>query len=150
MLRKLFGEGTKSKKPLQSQTIGNVTGAAQQVQAGSDATADQNTQAANQQHGLTGAEVVALLETFLEEIATSNLSSAQKNELLDYLKPTQREASKDQPNKELMRANLKQVSETMKSLKKTTEAGKSLWTTGAEVFKAIAPWVGVATAFFGL
>ena len=30
------------------------------------------------------------------------------------------------------------------------EAGKTLWETGVEVFKAIAPWVGVATAFFGV
>ena len=30
------------------------------------------------------------------------------------------------------------------------EAGKTLWETGVEVFKAIAPWVGVATAFLGV
>jgi hypothetical protein len=89
-------------------------------------------------------------EMLLEEIATSSLSSTQKNELLDYLKPAQREVSKNQPNKELVKVNLKQVSEAMKSLNETTEAGKSLWIMGVEVFKAISPWVGVATAFFGL
>lgn len=150
MLRKLFGEGAESKKPSQSQTMGNVTGAAQQVQAGTDATVAQATQAANQQHGLTGAEVVALLEKLQEEIDTSNLPSTQKNELLDYLKPAQREVSKNQPNKELVKVNLKQVSDAMKCMNETTEAGKNLWRTGAEVFRAIAPWVGVATAFFGL
>lgn len=150
MLRKLFGGGAESKKPSQSQTIGNVTGVAQQVQAGKDATATQTTKAANQQHGLMGAEVVTLLEKLREEITTSGLSSAQKNELLDYLKPAQREICKNQPDKELVKVNLKKVSEAMKSLNETTEAGKRLWTTGAEVFKVIAPWVGVATAFFGL
>jgi hypothetical protein len=150
MLRKLFGGEAESKKPSQSQTMGSVTGTAQQVQAGADAMATQTTQTANQQNGLTGTEVLSLLEKLREEITISSLSSEQKNELFDYLNPVQREVIKTQPQKELVKVNLKQVSETMKSLKETTEAGKSLWTTGAEVFKEISPWVGVATTFFGL
>jgi hypothetical protein len=42
------------------------------------------------------------------------------------------------------------VSETLKTLKDTTEAGKSLWQTGADIFKTVAPWLGVAVHFFGI
>jgi hypothetical protein len=38
----------------------------------------------------------------------------------------------------------------MKNLQETSEAAKGLWQTGAEIFKAIAPWLGVAVHFFGL
>ncbi|MFM2432891.1 MAG: hypothetical protein RLZZ511_4105 [Cyanobacteriota bacterium] len=60
-----------------------------------------------------------------------------------------REAAKAQPDKGLIGGNLKQVSETMKQLKETTEAGKSLWATGVEVFKTIGPWVGLAAGLLG-
>ena len=73
-----------------------------------------------------------------------------KEELADCLKVVKREAQKETPNKELMTGNLKQVGEVMKGLKETTEAGKSLWETGGEVFTAIAPWLGVATSVFGV
>ena len=82
-------------------------------------------------------------------IEGAEISQEQKEELLDYLKPAMREAGKEKPDKESAKQNLQKVSETMKNLKETTEAGKSLWQTGTEVFKAIAPWIGVATAFFG-
>lgn len=49
-----------------------------------------------------------------------------------------------------MGQNLKQVSENLKTLNDTTEAGKSLWQTGAEVFKAIASWLGIAAAVLGI
>jgi hypothetical protein len=45
--------------------------------------------------------------------------------------------------------NLKNVGETMKNLKETTEAGKMIWATGVEVFKAIGPWVGLAAGLLG-
>ena len=77
-------------------------------------------------------------------------SQEQQEEVLDYLRPAKREAGKPEPNKELVGQNLKQVSETMKILKDTTEAGKSLWKTGQEVFPTIAPWLGVAAKFFGM
>jgi hypothetical protein len=48
-----------------------------------------------------------------------------------------------------MGQNLKTVWETMKGLKETTEAGKTLWQTGVEVFKAVGPWVGLAANFLG-
>jgi hypothetical protein len=98
---------------------------------------------------LTGADVVALLGKLQAAIESSSLTMAQKEELQDYLKPTQREAGKEQPDKELMGQNLKNVGETMKNLKETTEAGKTIWTTGVEVFKAIGPWVGLAAGLLG-
>lgn len=71
-----------------------------------------------------------------------------KEELADYLKVVKQEAQKESSNKELIAGNLKQVGEVMRDLKKTTEAGKSLWQTGGDVLKAIALWLGVAASVF--
>ena len=149
MLDKLFGK----KQPTQSQTLSNVTvngGQIQAGQAGGDLTQSQSGQIANQQQGLTGDDVLALLEKLRGAIATTNISAEQKEEMLDYLKSAKREVGKENPDKELVGRNLKQVGETMKTLKETTEAGKSLWQTGAEVFKAVSPWLGTAAALLGL
>jgi len=149
MLDKLFGK----KQPAQSQTISNVTvngGQMQAGQAGNDLTQNQSGQMATQQQGLTGDDVLALLEQLRGAIATTDISAEQKEEMLDYLKSAKREVGKENPDKELVGRNLKQVGETMKMLKETTEAGKSLWQTGAEVFKAVSPWLGTATALLGL
>jgi len=149
MLDKLFGK----KQSAQSQTISNVTvngGQLQAGQAGGNLTQSQSGQMATQQQGLTGADVLALLEQLRGAIATTNISAEQKEEMLDYLKSAKREVGKEKPDKELVGRNLKQVGETMKTLKETTEAGKSLWQTGAEVFKAVSPWLGTAAALLGL
>jgi hypothetical protein len=148
MLDRLFGK----KQPTQSQSIGKITtngGQVQVGQAGGDVAQAMSGENAGQQQGLSGAEVVALLEKLMGAIESSSLTAAQKEELQDYLKPTKREAAKEQPDKELMGKNLKNVGETMKNLKETTEAGKTIWATGVEVFKAIGPWVGLAAGLLG-
>ncbi len=137
----------------QSQTLSNatITGSSVQMgQAGGDLQQQQTADLQTQQHGITGADVVALLEKLEAAVNESSLDAAQKEELLDYLRPAKREAGKETPSKDLMGQNLKQVSETLKTLNETTEAGKSLWKTGVEVFKAVAPWLGIALSVFGL
>ena len=144
-------EPSKAGKPDQSQSLSNVTltgGMVQLGQAGRDLQQNQTGELQTQQQGITGAEVVTLLEQLEVAVKGSSLDPALQEELLDYLRPAKREAAKENPSKKLVGQNLKQVSETMKTLKETTEAGKSLWQTGAEVFKAVAPWLGVAAAFF--
>jgi hypothetical protein len=140
-------------QPTQSQTMSNVSftggGMVQQAQAGRDLHQIQSDNQQPQQQGITGAEVVKLLESFESAIKASSLSATQQEELLDYLRPAKREAGKDSPNKELVGQNLRQVSDTLKMLKDLTEAGKSLWNTGKDILQAIAPWLGVALHFFG-
>lgn len=146
-------EPSKSQPPNQSQSLSHVSvtgGMVQLGQAGGDLQQNQSGELQTQQQGITAAEVVTLLEQLESAIKGSALSSAQQEELLDYLRPAKREATKETPQKELVGQNLKQVSETMKTLNDTTEAGKSLWQTGVEIFKTVAPWVGVAAAFFGV
>jgi hypothetical protein len=141
MLDKLFGK----KSPTQSQSIGNITtngGQVQVGQAGNDLAQAMSGENASQRQGLSGADVVALLEQLMGAIESSTLTAEQKESLQDYLKPTKREAAKEEPDKALMGANLKNVGET-------TEAGKTIWTTGVEVFKAIGPWVGLAAGLLG-
>ena len=149
MLDKIFGKKGQAETPKQSQSMSGIGGSGQQIQAGRDAIATQQAQQATQQQGLTGADVVALLAQ-LQGAIEAAVDSAVKEELVDCLKVAKREAQKETPNKDLMTGNLKQVGEVMKGLKETTEAGKSLWETGGEVFTAIAPWLGVATSVFGV
>ncbi len=148
--KKRPSESSDSKQPSQSQSIGgSVTGSTVQMgQAGGDQQQSQTAETQSQQQGLTGAEVVALLSQLETAVTASALTTEQQAELLDYLRPAKREAGKEKPKKELVGQNLKQVSETLKTLKDTTEAGKSLWQTGVEVFKAVAPWIGVAVGVF--
>ena len=146
-------EPSKSEKPSQSQSLSNVTltgGMVQLGQAGGDLQQHQQGELQTQQQGITGAYVVTLLERLEAAVKGAALDPTQQEELLDYLRPAKREAAKETPSKELVGQNLKQVSETMKTLKDTTEAGKSLWQTGTDIFKTVAPWLGVATAFFGI
>jgi truncated hemoglobin YjbI len=146
-------DAAKSQPAGQSQSISNVTlngGMVQLGQAGGNLQQNQTGDLHTQQQGITGADVVALLERLETAVKGTSLSPSQQDELLDYLRPAKREASKEEPNKELVGQNLKQVSETMQTLKETTEAGSSLWQTGVDVFQTIAPWLGVATAFFGI
>ncbi|MBD2592746.1 hypothetical protein H6G74_00180 [Nostoc spongiaeforme FACHB-130] len=139
-------------QPSQSQSISgvNLTGSAiQQGQAGRDLQQSQSSKLDTQQQ-ITNTDVVKQLENLETAVKAASLTPDEKDELLDYLRPAKREASKEEPNKDLVGQNLKQVNETLKTMKETTEAGKSLWQTGQEVFQAIIPWLGVAAKFIGM
>jgi hypothetical protein len=139
-------------QPTQSQQIGNVTlngGQMQVAQAGRDVAQVMSGENAGQQQGMTGAEAIALLEKLAGAIASSGIPEEQKKKMMVNLEAAKQEAEEKEPNKGLMGANLTKVGETMKSLKDTTEAGKSLWQTGGEILKAIAPFVGMAVGFWG-
>ncbi|WNZ44527.1 hypothetical protein Q2T42_22265 [Leptolyngbya boryana CZ1] len=143
--------------PTQSQSIGgNVTGSqVQMAQAGRDLTAVQLGDSDDQTQGMTISEVVQLLEKLETAIKSSGVAETEQEEMLDYLDAAKKEAKKEaakkkEANKTLIGENLKQVSETMKNLQETSEAAKGLWQTGAEILKAIAPWLGVAVHFFGI
>lgn len=150
--KKPQSQASDSPQPTQSQSIGgSVTGSTVQMgQAGGDLRQNQMAENQSVQQGITGAEVVELLAQLEAAVKTSALTPDQQEELLDYLRPAKREASKDEPKKELVGQNLKQVSETLQTLKDSSEAGKSLWKTGVEIFKAVAPWIGVAVSVFGV
>lgn len=147
----MFGK-KQPQQPSQSQSLSNVTltgGVIQQGQAGRDLTQVQSGHLETSQQ-MTSAAVVEYLEKLETAVKATTLTQEQQEEVLDYLRPAKREASKPQANKELVGQNLKQVSETLKTMKDTTEAGKSLWKTGQEVFTAIAPWLGVAAKLIGI
>lgn len=147
----MFGK-KQPKQPSQSQSMSGVTvnsGVVQQAQAGRDLQQIQSGNLKTQQE-ITNTEVVKQLENLETAVKASALTQEQKDKLLDYLRPAKREAAKEEGSKDLVGQNLKQVNETLKTVKETTEAGKSLWQTGQEVFKAIAPWLGVAAKFIGL
>ena len=139
-------------QPTQSQSMSGLSltgGMVQQAQAGRDLQQNQSGSQETHQQGMTGSDVVKRLEALESAIKASALSTTQQEELLDYLRPAKREAAKDAPGKGLVGDDLKQVNETLKNLKESTDAGKGLWTTAQETFQAIAPWLGVASHFFG-
>jgi hypothetical protein len=147
----MFGK-KRPEQPTQSLTMRGVTvsgGAVQLGQAGRDLQQLQSGNLETSQE-ITSAEVVKQLESLEAAVKTSALAQSQQEEVLDYLRPAKREATKDGGNKELVGQNLKQVSETLKMVKDSTEAGKSLWKTSQEVFIVIAPWLGVAAKFIGM
>jgi hypothetical protein len=115
----------------QSQSISGtqITGAqVQQGQAGQVLAQNQTGNLSAHQQGLSGTEVLRLLEDL--EVAKD-------------------EAEEKNANKDLIAQNLKKVSEALETVNKATDTGKSLWQKGQEVFKAIAPWLGSAAKLLG-
>lgn len=151
--KKPQSESNKSEKATQSQSLSDVTitgGALQMGQAGGDLQQSQVTDQQTDQQVITATEVVKQLEQLESAVNQSALTDAQKGALLPYLSVAKQEAAKDSPNKSLVEQTLKPVSETLKTLNETSEAGKSLWKTGVAVFKVVAPWIGVALSVFGV
>ena len=147
----MFGK-KQPKEPSQSQSMSGVTvnsGVVQQGQAGGDL---QQTQSGNleTQQEITNTEVVKQLENLETAVKASALPQEKKDKILAYLRPAKLEAAEEGGDKDLVGKNLKKVNETLKTVKETTETGKSLWQTGQEVFKSIAPWLGVAAKLIGM
>lgn len=119
-------------------------------QAGGDLQQSQATEQQTDQQVITVTEVVKQLEQLESAVTQSALTAEQKGALLPYLSVAKQEVAKETPNKSLVEQTLKPVSETLKTLNETTEAGKSLWKTGVEVFKVVAPFLGLALSVFGI
>ncbi|MBW4487861.1 MAG: hypothetical protein KME12_08730 [Trichocoleus desertorum ATA4-8-CV12] len=135
----------------QSQSIdgANVVGSQiQMTQAGRDATANQvgNLAAQQQGLGLTGADIVKLLEELETEVKAAQLPADQEEEALDYLKSAKREAKQEDADKDVVAKNLKRMGDAIETADKATK----LWDKTQAVFKEIAPWLGAATKFLGL
>lgn len=145
---------SESDKPSQKQDLSglSITGSSGVMigQAGGDLQQNLSAGDTTQQQSITQTQVVEHLADLESTVSSSTLTDAQKAEILDYLKPAKREAGKESPKKPLITQNLQQVGETVKSLKETAEDGESLWNTATKVFKAIAPWLGIALATLGL
>lgn len=136
-----------NKKPNQDQSISgsNVVGSQiQMTQAGRDATASQAGNLAAQQQGITGADVVKLLEELETAIKQAAIDAQPQQTLLNSVGAAKDEAKRDDADKEMVAKNLKRAGEMMETLNKQAEAGKGLWEKGKAVFSAIVPWLGSA------
>jgi hypothetical protein len=146
----MFGKKKpQSEQPTQSQSIDGANVVASQIQmtqAGQDATANQVGDLAAQQQGLSGADVVKLLEELETEVKAAQLLIDQEEAVLDYLKSAKREAKQEDADKDMVAKNLKRVGDAIEGADKATK----LWDKTQEVFKKIAPWLGAATKFLGL
>jgi len=148
----MFWKKPQPDQPGQSQSISGTqinNAQVQQTQAGRDATANQSGNVGQQQSGITGADVVKLLEELEAAVKGAGLTSQQQEEALDYLKPAKREAAKENADIDLVAQNLKKVGEALGTVDKASDAGKNLWQKGQQVFGAIAPWLGIASKVLG-
>ncbi len=59
-----------------------------------------------EQHGLSGAEVVKLLEELETAVKAAGLPAESEEEVLECLKPAKRSAGKENPNKAFIAQNL--------------------------------------------
>lgn len=146
----MFGKKkSQPEQPTQSQSIdgANIVGSqVQQTQAGRDATASQAGNLAAQQQGLTGADVVKLLEELETTVKAAKLPADQEEEALDYLKSAKREAKQEDADKDMVAKNLKRVGDAIATADQATQ----LWEKAQAAFKKIAPWLGAAAKFLGL
>ena len=144
----MFGK----KKPTQAQSIaGNnvVESQIQMTQAGEDATATQTGNVSALQRGLSGADVVKLLEEFEIGVKQASIEAETQQKILNSVGAAKDEAKRDDADKDMVAKNLKRAGETLEALNKGTDAGKGLWEKGQAVFSAIAPWLGAAAKLLG-
>jgi hydroxypyruvate isomerase len=136
----------------QSQSISDtqITGSqVQQGQAEQVLIQNQTGDLSVRQQGLSGTEVLKLLEDLESIIKAANLPEKTISKSLNCLQVAKDEAEEKDANKDLIAQNLKKVSEALETVDKATDTGKSLWQKGQEVFKAIAPWLGTAAKLIG-
>jgi hypothetical protein len=136
----------------QSQSISGtqITGAqVQQGQAGQVLAQNQTGNLSAHQQGLSGTEVLRLLEDLEAIVKVADLPEKTTSKSLNCLQVAKNEAEEKNANKDLIAQNLKKVSEALETVNKATDTGKSLWQKGQEVFKAIAPWLGSAAKLLG-
>jgi hypothetical protein len=141
------------KKPIQSQSISGTSILGSQIQmtqAGEDAIASQSGTLSAQQQGLSGTDVVKLLEELETFVKQSGVDAETQQKILNSVGAAKDEAKRDDADKEMVGKNLKRAGEMLESLNKGTEAGKGLWEKGQKVFGAIAPWLGSAAKHLGL
>lgn len=136
----------------QSQSISGTqitSSQVQQGQAGQVLAQNQTGDLSANQQGITGAEVVKLLESLEVAMKAATMPENDAKEALGCLETAKREAGKESPDKEWAARNLKKMSEALETVSKATDTGKNLWQKGQEVFKAIAPWLGSAAKLLG-
>jgi phosphoenolpyruvate synthase/pyruvate phosphate dikinase len=98
---------------------------------------------------LDTAEVVVLLTQIEKLIQSAELPVENKEEAITYLNAAKKATEKEQPNKEIVKINLKGVSETLETASKTVESSKSLWEAVKPILLQLPGWLGVAKSFFG-
>ncbi len=142
----MFWKKSQPQQPAQSQQSGGSVTNSQisMTQAGSDATSSQAGNLANQQQGITGADVVKLLEEMEAVVKVSGVYGDTQQKILNSVGAAKDEAQRKDADRDLVAKNLKRAGEAIESVDKATDAGKNLWQKGHDIFGAIAPWLGTA------
>ena len=133
----------------QSVNGGQVYGGMQAVQGNNNQQTMATTITAPTEKQLDKAEVVASLVEIEKLIQGAEIPAEIKEEAASYLSAAKKATEKEQPNKEIVKVNLKGMAETLETASKTVASGKSLWENIKPILMQLPAWLGVAKSFFG-
>jgi tRNA U34 5-carboxymethylaminomethyl modifying enzyme MnmG/GidA len=145
MFKKSQPQGPQQSQSISGSQISNAQ--IQQAQAGRDAIAHQAGNLATQ--GISDGDVVRLLTELETTVKASGINTTEQQKILNSVGAAKDEAQRQDADKDMVAKNLKRANETLEGLNKATDAGKSLWQKGQEVFGAIAPWLGAGAKLLG-
>lgn len=133
----------------QNVSDGQVYGGLQAAQGDHNQQTMETNVAASVEKQLDKAEVVALLVEIEKLIQGAEILAEIKEEAASYLSAAKKATEKEQPNKEIVKVNLKGMAETLETASKTVASGKSLWENVKPILMQLPGWLGVAKSFFG-
>jgi len=93
---------------------------------------------------LTSSDVVVLIEQITALLREE--SSVYKEEVIAYLGAAKAAVKEEQPNKNLIAANLGQAVEIIKQSDEVVNSGTNLWEKIDPLLSKLKPWLGIATS----
>ena len=102
------------------------------------------TQANQSPSPLSQADVVELLAQIKRLIDAAAIPHEVKIEANAHLKTAQKATDREDPEKKVALATLRNMAETLEATSKTVEAGKTLWSQVAPILVEVAGWLGAA------
>ncbi|NJN92501.1 MAG: hypothetical protein HC878_20490 [Leptolyngbyaceae cyanobacterium SL_5_14] len=129
-----------------SQSASGASGITQQAAIGNNNRQIAETQSATSDDGkqLTRQEVVALLQQVEEILNSAALPEAIKEDTIAYLNAAKKATDKEEPKKDAVAINLKEMAETLESASKTVDSSKALWERVQPLLIQVAKWLGTA------
>ncbi|MBD2000023.1 hypothetical protein H6G00_25995 [Leptolyngbya sp. FACHB-541] len=127
-----------------SQIFGGIQGA-----QGNDIQQSQLTNSGNASNQVDQDKARIILEQLSELLKNSSLPEMLKEDSTVYLDAARKAINRDEPNKELIKVNLKGMAETLQDASNTVEESKALWDRVKPALVQLISWLGVAKNYFG-
>jgi hypothetical protein len=122
----------------------SVTGNYNQVvQGNNNQVTQQNPLGTDIGEQITQAKVIELLAELKQKILFAELPQETKNKALNRLDTISDDVKEPEPDKKLVEANLKRVTQTLAEASKSTEEAKKLWSNIQPILEIVSKWLGV-------